>query len=83
MNKIFFFSLCPFLFSHLVAQPFEKKQITNFDYDSRGASFPIYPMGFSYLSSPPIFYEAHDNNSVNIMILNYDPITDSFLTTLL
>ncbi|MCK7519929.1 MAG: hypothetical protein MZV64_20485 [Ignavibacteriales bacterium] len=82
MKKLLFFCLCSFLSYQLLAQPFQKKQITNFNYDSRGASFPIYPMGFSYLSSPPIFYEAHDNNSVNIMMLNYDPTTDSFLTNI-
>lgn len=79
MKKVIFFCLCSFLSYQLFAQPFEKKQITNFNYDSRGASFPIYPMGVSSFSMSPFFYEAHTGNSVNVMMMNYNPDTDSFL----
>jgi len=81
MKKVIFFCLYIFLSNQLFAQSFEKKQITNFNYDSRGASFPIYPMGYSTLSKPPLFYEAHDGNSVNIMMMSYNPYSDSFYSS--
>lgn len=61
-----------------MAQPFEKKQITNFNYDSRGASFPIYPFSLSSTQISPIFFEAHEGNISNIMMMSYDSFTDSF-----
>jgi len=81
MKKVIFFCLYIFLSNQLFAQSFEKKQITNFNYDSRGASFPIYPMGYSTLSKPPLFYEAHDGNSVNIMMMSYNSYSDSFYSS--
>ncbi len=78
MKKVIFFCLCSFLSYQLLAQPFEKKQITNFNYDSKGAAFPSYPIGISFFSMSPFFYEAHTGNSVNVMMMNYNPDTDSF-----
>ena len=79
MKKVLFFCLCSFLSSHLVAQPFEKKQITNYDYDSRGANFPIYQeFGFSTFIKPPLFFEAHQGNYSNIIMITYDYNSDSF-----
>lgn len=78
MKKIIFFCLCPFLSYQLFAQPFEKKQITNFNYDSRGTAFPTYFGGVYpwYVSS--IFFEAHEGNSANIMMMSYNSSSDSF-----
>lgn len=79
MKKVIFFWLCSFLSYQLLAQPFEKKQITDFNFDSRGASFPLYPdLGFSYNSESTIFFEAHQEYSTNLMMMNYDPSSDSF-----
>lgn len=78
MKKIFFFFLLFVLFNQLLAQPFTKKQITNFDWDSRGAVIPSYPLGISTLPNSPIFFEAHKNNSANIMMMSYSPNADSF-----
>ncbi|OGU36607.1 MAG: hypothetical protein A2315_00425 [Ignavibacteria bacterium RIFOXYB2_FULL_35_12] len=79
MKKVIFFCLCFFLSYQLFAQPFEKKQITNFNYDSRGASFPTYPdWGFSFFSKSPLFFEAHQGNFANLMMMSYDLDSDSF-----
>ncbi len=78
MKKVLFFCLCSFLSYQLLAQPFQKKQITNFDWDSRGAVIPNYPLGISTLPNSPIFFEAHKNNSSNIMMMSYSPNADSF-----
>lgn len=78
MKTIIFFCLQFILPFYLIAQPFTIKQITNFDYDSRGAVIPSYPLGVSFFSYSPLFYEAHVDNSVNIMMLTYDVMSDSF-----
>jgi hypothetical protein len=78
MKNIFFFCLCSLLLSQLWAQPFEKKQITNFNYDSRGASFPLYGDGISHFVTSPIFFEAHKDNSINIVMMSYNSEEDSF-----
>lgn len=78
MKKLLFFSLCSFLISQLIAQTFQKKQITNFDFDSRGAVIPSYPLGLSIGNNSPIFFEAQDGNTINIMMMSYNPDTDSF-----
>ena len=80
MKKILFLWLCSFFISQFFAQPIEKKQITNFDFDSRGASFPLYPsLGYSNDSESLIFFEAHDGDSSNLMMLQYRADLDSFL----
>lgn len=78
MKKVVFFCLCSILPYQLLAQPFEKKQLTNFNYDSRGAVFPIFPSWLTYMQISPIFFEAHEGSSSNIMLMNYDSSTDSF-----
>ncbi len=78
MKNIFSFWFCSFMICQLMAQPFEKKQITNFNYDSRGASFPIYFDGISHFVPSPIFFEAHKDNSINIVMMSYDSENDSF-----
>lgn len=78
MKKVLFFCLCSFLSYQLLAQPFQKKQITNFDWDSRGVVIPNYPLGVSTLPNSPLFFEAHKNNSANVVMMNYEPNTDSF-----
>ena len=72
------FVLLVLLLSTLQAQPFEVKQITNFDFDSRNPTY------FSYLTegyseeSYPIVFEAHEENSINIVSLDYNNIENSF-----
>lgn len=78
MGTIIFFCIQFILPFYLLAQPFNIKQITNFDYDSRGAVIPSYPLGVSIFPYSPLFYEAHTGNSVNIMMLTYDAMSDSF-----
>jgi len=79
MKNILIFLLCSFITSQIIAQPFEKKQITNFNYDSRGASFPIYPeFGSSFFVQPPMFFEARDGSYSNIMMINYNRDSDIF-----
>ena len=78
MKKLFFFCLYSFLSYQILAQPFQKKQITNFNYDARGATFPNYPVGVSYMQISPIFFEAHEAGSSNIIMMSYDSVTDSF-----
>ncbi len=78
MKKNIFFCICSFLSAQLLAQPFEKKQITNFDFDSRGATFPAYRIGLSFQQVSPFFFEAHDGNSSNIIMMSYNSVTDSF-----
>lgn len=78
MKNIIFLCIQFILPIYLLAQPFNIKQITNFDYDSRGAVIPSYPLGVSIFQYSPLFYEAHTGNSVNIMMLTYDAMSDSF-----
>ncbi len=83
MKKLFLFWLCTFLTSQLMAQPFQKKQITNFNFDSRGAVIPSYPLGLSNGNNSPMFFEVHDGNAVNIMMMSYNSDTDSFFNPVL
>ncbi len=63
------------LFSLPAHSQFQIKQITNLDVDARN---PIITKDFNILNEGNLLFESHEGSAINIKMLHYNPLTDSF-----
>ena len=77
MKKLFLICSFVFYFVSAFSQSFEIKQITSGDFDARNPSFSAFNYG-----DGRVYYEKHEANSSNIILIRYDAYTNSFEDTI-
>lgn len=75
MKKIILIVVTILFISSNFSQTFEIKQITSGDFDARNP----FISDFSFWEIPLVYFEMHSGDSSNIVVMGYDPFTDTFL----